>query len=60
MSKEHMLFIFRVLCFSAVIVFVGGMFNYFPFLGAVEFCTVVVCGVIAVCTCMILSAIDKK
>ena len=44
--------------------YLGAMFNFFPFFAddlvirAIGFCTLIICVVIAVCTCMILS--DKK
>ena len=44
----------------------GAMVNFFPFIGndliarEIGFCTLIICGVIAVCTCIILSQINKK
>ena len=41
--------------------YAGAMFNFFPFLAgdltisAVGFCTLIICVVIAVCTCIIIS-----
>ena len=44
--------------------YAGAMFNFFPFIAgdltisAVGFCTLIICVVIAVCTCVIIS--NKK
>lgn len=46
--------------------YIGGMFNYFPFLAddlairAIGFSTLIICLVIAVCTCVLMDYLDKK
>ena len=41
--------------------YIGAMFNFFPFIAddltirAIGFCTLIICVVIAICTCIIIS-----
>ena len=43
--------------------YIGAMFNFFPFLGEelvyaeIGFCTLIICVVLAVCTCLIIDAV---
>ena len=50
-----------------VLFYIGAMFGFFPFticddlvIRAVAFCTLIICLVIAVCTCFIIDFLDKK
>ena len=55
--------LFGVLFGVIFLFYTGAMFNFFPFMGndlvskEIGFCTLIVCLVIAVCTCIIL---EKK
>lgn len=66
MDKKHIIFVSRVLVSAMILIYIGGMFNYFPFIAddltlrGIEYCTMVICGVAAACTCRILSEINKK
>ena len=50
-----------------VLFYIGAMFGFFPFslcddlvIRAVAFCTLIICLVIAICTCFIIDFLDKK
>ena len=46
--------------------YIGAMFDFFPFIAddlvirALGFCTLIICLVIAVCTCFLADLLDKK
>lgn len=46
--------------------YIGAMFDFFPFVAddfvvrALGFCTLIICTVIAVCTCILLDSFNKK
>lgn len=57
MKKFHIVFI--ALIGVIIVLFLGGMFNFYPFLGTdlivreVQFCTFLICLVMIICTCII-------
>lgn len=66
-EKEYIKIIAGILIGSIAAFYIGALINFFPFIiiddiyiNAIAFCTLIICGVIAVCTCIILSKINKK
>lgn len=58
-------FVLSVIGGAVVAFYVGAMFGFFPFFAnnlmirAVGFSTVIICAVIAICTCIIVKKIEK-
>lgn len=53
-------FILLVIILVIITFYAGAMFNFFPFMGddliinAIGFCTLIICTVIAICTCILM------
>ena len=67
MKNQKMRLIIGVVLGVVVLFCIGAMFGFFPFticddlvIQAVAFCTLIICLVIAVCTCFIIDFLDKK
>lgn len=63
MKNQKMRLIIGVVLGVVVLFYIGAMFGFFPFticddlvIRAVAFCTLIICLVIAVCTCFIIEA----
>lgn len=67
MKNQKMRLIIGVVLGVVVLFYIGAMFGFFPFticddlvIQAVAFCTLIICLVIAVCTCFIIDFLDKQ
>lgn len=62
--KKETLFVLRIIVGVIAVFYLGAMFNFLPFLGnelivrEIGFCTLIVCAVLAICTCVILRALS--
>ena len=65
MKKDNVKIIISISVGTVIAFYFGAMFNFFPFMGndlmmrAIGFCTLIICAVIAICTCVILNTIKK-
>lgn len=63
--KDNIKIIISTIIGTVIAFYVGAMFNFFPFIGKdlimreIGFCTLIICTVIAICSCVILNAIKK-
>lgn len=66
MNKMPFKVIFGIALGVVVALFCFAMLNFYPFLGddlvvrEIQSCTFIICMVIAICTCIIISQINKK
>ena len=67
MKNQKMRLIIGVVLGVVVLFYIGAMVGFFPFtisddlvIRAVAVCTLIICLVIAVCTCFIIDFLDKK
>ena len=66
--KKHKAKFFLIVLDVVILFYIGAFFNFFPFslqvdssfsVGAIGFCTLIICALISGCTYLILSAIEK-
>lgn len=66
MQKKKIALIAGVVIGVVFSYYIGGMFGFFPFIAddlvvrALGFCTLIICSVIAICTCILLDSFNKK
>lgn len=66
MEKKKISLIVGVMIGVVVLFYIGAMFDFFPFFAddlvirALGFCTLIICLVVAICTCFLLDFFDKK
>ena len=66
MQKNNIRIIVEVIVGVILAYYAGAMVNFFPFIGddllmrEIGFCTLIICTVIAVCTCIIISNNNDK
>lgn len=66
MEKKKRSLIMGVIIGVVILFYIGAMFNFFPFIAddlvirALGFCSLIICLVVAICTCFILDFLDKK
>ena len=67
MEKKKIRLIVGIVLGGVALFYIGAMFGFFPFticddlvIRAVAFCTLIICLVIAICTCFIIDFLDKK
>lgn len=67
MEKMKIRLIIGVVIGVVVLFYIGAMLGFLPFslcddlvIRAVAFCTLIICLVIAICTCFIIDFLDKK
>ncbi|MBR4959577.1 MAG: hypothetical protein IKY52_01630 [Clostridia bacterium] len=64
--KDYLKIIIGTVLGTILVWYAGAMLGFFPFMGndlavrEIGFCTLIICTVIAVCTCIILSAMKKS
>ena len=66
MEKKKISLLAGVVIGVVVLFYIGAMFDFFPFIAddlvirALGFCTLIICIVLAVCTCFLMDHLDKK
>lgn len=66
MLRKEVRFIVGIAIGVVVAFYVGAMWNFAPFLGddlgirAIGFCTLIICVVMAICTCIIIDKIEDR
>lgn len=66
MEKKKISLLAGIVIGVVVLFYIGAMFDFFPFIAddlvirALGFCTLIICIVLAVCTCFLLDHLDKK
>ncbi|AVM68595.1 hypothetical protein C3V36_04640 [Lachnospiraceae bacterium oral taxon 500] len=67
--KKNKIKFFLIILDVIIVFYIGASFNFFPFplevdcklaVGAIGFCTLIICALISGCTYLILSAIENK
>lgn len=66
MEKKKISLLIGVVIGVVILFYIGAMFNFFPFIAddlvirALGFCTLIICLMVAICTCFLLDFLNKK